>query len=209
MVVSTQVSYLMIGWLRDKLSCVNTIGLFCLCFLLVISVHVAICRRRQSWFVWLVTDFKPTDISESVIDDIYGSYFFTHCPLSVSAFNWLHSEVWFVVFGCSLCLVLNMMQAILLACRFVEPWQCIVNSSTPRVAYIHQWTGSSLVQIMACRLLGAKPFTESVLGYCELDFWEQISVKFESDFHQFSIKKMHLIMSSANIVAILSTGEMS
>ena len=30
---------------------------------------------------------------------------------------------------------------------------------------------------MDCRLLGAKPLPEPVLAYCQLDSWEQISVK--------------------------------
>ena len=58
--------------------------------------------------------------------------------------------------------------------------QC-VNSSPPSAAYMRQWIGSALVQIMACRLFGAKPLPELMLVYCQLDSWEQISVKFESD----------------------------
>ena len=32
-----------------------------------------------------------------------------------------------------------------------------VNSSPPSATYMHQWTGSALVQVMACRLFSAKP----------------------------------------------------
>ena len=39
--------------------------------------------------------------------------------------------------------------------------------------------GSSLVQVMACRLFGAKPSPEPMLAYCQLDSWLHISVKFE------------------------------
>ena len=60
-----------------------------------------------------------------------------------------------------------------------------VNSSPPSAAYMRQWTGSSLVQVMACRLFGAKPLPEPMLTYCELDSWEHISVKFESEFYHF------------------------
>ena len=35
---------------------------------------------------------------------------------------------------------------------------------------------------MACRLFGAKPLPEPMLAYWQLDTWEQISVKFESEF---------------------------
>ena len=44
-----------------------------------------------------------------------------------------------------------------------------VNSSTPSAIYVHQWTGSALVQKMACRLFSAKPLPEPMLTYCQLD----------------------------------------
>ena len=73
---------------------------------------------------------------------------------------------------------------------------------------MRQWTGPALVQIMACRLFGAKPLPEIMLVYCQLHSWKQISVKFESEFRilWFIFKKMHLKMSSARMSAILSRG---
>ena len=62
---------------------------------------------------------------------------------------------------------------------------------------MHQWTGSALVQVMACHLFGAKPLPEPMLVYWQLDSWEQISVEFE-------FKKMPLKLSSAKIATILS-----
>ena len=56
--------------------------------------------------------------------------------------------------------------------------QCIlrfcVYSSTrrPRNAYMSQYTRPLLVEIMACRLLGAKPSSELILDYCQLDTCE-------------------------------------
>ena len=50
---------------------------------------------------------------------------------------------------------------------------------SPSAAYMRQYTGSALVQVMACRLFGIKPLPESMVAYCQLDFLEQISVKFE------------------------------
>ena len=38
---------------------------------------------------------------------------------------------------------------------------------------------------MACRLAGTKPLSEPMLEYCQLDHWEQTSVKFKSQFNQF------------------------
>ena len=48
---------------------------------------------------------------------------------------------------------------------------------------MHQWPGSSLVQVMAWRLFDAKPLPEPMLPYCQLDFWEQITY----NLHQNSI----------------------
>ena len=53
---------------------------------------------------------------------------------------------------------------------------------------LRRLTRSSLVQIMACRLFGAKPLPEPMVVYCQLDSWEQVSVKFESKFYH-----LHLI----------------
>ena len=44
-----------------------------------------------------------------------------------------------------------------------------LNSSPPSTTYMRQWTGSALVQVMACRLFGAKPLPEPMLIYCQLD----------------------------------------
>ena len=60
-----------------------------------------------------------------------------------------------------------------------------VNLSPPTTAYMRQWTESALVHVMACRLFGAKPLPETMLVYCQLDPWEQTSVKFEWEFYHF------------------------
>ena len=57
-----------------------------------------------------------------------------------------------------------------------------VNSSPPSAACMRQWTGSALVQIMAYCLFDAKPLPEPMLNYCQLDTYEQISVKFNSNY---------------------------
>ena len=51
-----------------------------------------------------------------------------------------------------------------------------------RSADLSQWTGSSLVQVIAFRLFGANPLLKPILAHCQLDSWEQKhSVKFESN----------------------------
>ena len=52
------------------------------------------------------------------------------------------------------------------------------HSFHPRAANMWQWIGSALVQIMACRLLGTKPLSKPMRSYCQLDLYDQISVKF-------------------------------
>ena len=42
-----------------------------------------------------------------------------------------------------------------------------INSSSPSAAYMRRWIGTALVQVMACRLFGAKPLPEPVLIYCQ------------------------------------------
>ena len=54
---------------------------------------------------------------------------------------------------------------------------------------MRQWIGSALVQIMACGLFGAKPLPKPMLGYCQLDPQEQISVKFESNYKALHSRK--------------------
>ena len=55
-----------------------------------------------------------------------------------------------------------------------------INLSPPS-AYMRQWSGSSLVQVMACRLFGDKPLNEPMLAYYQLDSWEHILEKIESE----------------------------
>ena len=40
-----------------------------------------------------------------------------------------------------------------------------VNSSPPSATYMRHWIGTTLVQIMACRLFGAKPLSKITLDY--------------------------------------------
>ena len=48
----------------------------------------------------------------------------------------------------------------------------------PNPAYTRLWIGSPLVQILAYRLFEVKPLSRSMLGYCQLDTYKQILVKY-------------------------------
>ena len=54
---------------------------------------------------------------------------------------------------------------------------------------MHQRIGSALVQTVACCLFSTKPLSKPMLGYSQLDPWEQTSVKFESKFEIFHSRK--------------------
>ena len=62
---------------------------------------------------------------------------------------------------------------------------------------MRQWTGSALVQIMACRLFGTKPLPEPLLASCKLhrpgNKFSEILIKIQN----FSVTKKHLKISSA------------
>ena len=53
-----------------------------------------------------------------------------------------------------------------------------VNSLRPGDANMRHYNKPTLLQIMACRLFGARPLSEPVLQYCQLDLKEHISVTF-------------------------------
>ena len=58
----------------------------------------------------------------------------------------------------------------------------VINSFLPSAGYMRQSIVSALVQIMDCRLFGATPLPEPTLFYCQLKYWEQTAVKFESKY---------------------------
>ena len=63
-----------------------------------------------------------------------------------------------------------------LLCIMLPVFVGLINSSLPSAAYMRRCTRSALVQIMACRLFGAKPLYKPKLGYCQLDPSEQTSM---------------------------------
>ena len=88
-------------------------------------------------------------------------------------------------------------------CHVVIIWiwtnctQILVNSLRPSDAYMCQWTRPSLIQIMACRLTGAKPLSEPMMGYCLLDPWGRTNFsEILIGIQTFSLKKIQLKMSS-------------
>ena len=70
---------------------------------------------------------------------------------------------------------------------FMKPCELTHLPLVPHI-YMRQWIGWALAQIMACRLFGAKPLSEPMLDYCQLDPKEHTSVKFQLKFEVFPFK---------------------
>ena len=72
---------------------------------------------------------------------------------------------------------------------------------------MHQWTGPSLVQVIACRLFGAKPLPEPNAGLLSIGLLGTSFSEILIGILSFSLKKMHLQMSSAKMAAFCPGGE--
>ena len=72
----------------------------------------------------------------------------------------------------------------------ILPWPQCVDSSKPGDDSLHQWLGSSLIQVMACCLCCTRPLPGPMLIHCQLDPKEQASVKLELK-HDNSQWRMH------------------
>ena len=72
-----------------------------------------------------------------------------------------------------------------------------VNSSPPSTAYMRWWIGSAEVQMMSCRLFGAKPLSEPMLDII-VDWTLRNKVQWNLNRNSYiSFKKMHMKLSSA------------
>ena len=108
----------------------------------------------------------PT-ISQALPQDVY------YYKLSNKSYQWvaeLHNLLYFNI--CDLA----SLRKFSLKCI----WERTINSPPLSATYKCQWTGPTLVQITACRLICTKPLSKSMLEYSLLDPQEQTSVKFES-----------------------------
>ena len=90
--------------------------------------------------------------------------------------------------------------------KFLTSCPFSFNSSPPTAACLRQWTGSGLVQVMACRRTGDKPLPEPNAGLLSIGLLRTNLSEFESKFYHFSYNKMDWKLSSAKMAAILSRG---
>ena len=76
-----------------------------------------------------------------------------------------------------------------------------INSSPPSVAYMHHWSGSALVQIMACRLFGVKPLSKPMQVIVNCTLRKKLQWNFNRNTKLFIREN-----ASENMAAILSRG---
>ena len=72
-----------------------------------------------------------------------------------------------------------------------------INSLRPSDAYMHQCHIPTLLQMMACCLAGAKPFSEPMLGYCQLDLKNIV---------QLNLIRNSKVFIQGNVLEYLRTG---
>ena len=80
----------------------------------------------------------------------------------------------------------------IILCKLCGEWPVSTSSfnlSPPNATYIPRWTESVLVQVIACRLLGANPLPEPMHTYCQLHPQEHTLVKLESKYKTFHSRK--------------------
>ena len=78
-----------------------------------------------------------------------------------------------------------------------------VNSLRPSDAYIRHQNRLTLIQITACRLIGAKPLSEPMLAYFQLDHWEIYVSEIRIKIQQFYWKKNDFENVDCKIAPIL------
>ena len=94
--------------------------------------------------------------------------FFPNMFICVACVKWVHTNIY-----------------MFMSTRFSSGIEYPRVGFSPSAAYMRQCTWLSLVQVVACRLFGAKPLPEPMLLICQLDPWEQVSVKLEFEFYPF------------------------
>ena len=74
---------------------------------------------------------------------------------------------------------------------FIKPlmFALAIDPLRPSDTYMPHQTSPPLVQIMACCLFGAKPLSEPIRTYCQLDPWEHIWVMFQLKYNNFHWRK--------------------
>ena len=74
-----------------------------------------------------------------------------------------------------------------------------INSMRPRDVYMRQKIRPSLGKIMACRRISAKPLSEPMLDYCQLDLWEHILTFWLKNVFKMSSGKWRLFCLGLNV----------
>ena len=128
--------------------------------------------------LWLYIGYIEKYVMVIITKVLFG------CRLPYNNDDWINDIQWFYV-GLQIQLYLSTE-----ACHFHQSTRKIhlnsmLISSLHSAVYVLRWTGSALVQIMACCLFSAKPSPEPMLFYCQLNLWEQTLMELESKYKTF------------------------
>ena len=115
------------------------------------------------WKVRISLYFKPITWIKKEILTVHADYYRFGHLLDLST---IHISI--ITLSWTFVLLITLIHISWFRNRKLVDRTCI-NLSPPSAAYVCQWIGSALVQIMACRLFGAKPLSKPMLGYCQLD----------------------------------------
>ena len=85
----------------------------------------------------------------------------------------------------------------------------LINSLRPSDAYMRRWTGSSLVQILACRLYGDRPLSEPMLEYCYWAFRNKLQWNFNRNSNIFIQKIAFKTLSAKLCLSYLGLNELN
>ena len=82
----------------------------------------------------------------------------------------IHWKIWFL-FNTEILRALRFKSSYAFLKRPPDPYAYMRSTWHYLLLVPHHWIGSALIQIMACRLFGAKPLSKPKLGYCQLNLW--------------------------------------
>ena len=74
----------------------------------------------------------------------------------------------FIRYSCKIHTFSSQISVLFIVCRSPPSWSMYKGVNSASAAYMRQWIGSTLVQIMAWRLFGAKPLPELMRTYWTL-----------------------------------------
>ena len=99
----------------------------------------------------------------------------------------------------------NVLENVVCEMSFILVWHQYAEYLSSASAYMRQWIGSALVQILACRLYGAEPLSKPMLLFVNWTLGNKLQENFNQNTNIFIHKNVFEIIV-CELAAILSTG---